>query len=180
MSKMRDRLLLGVVSGLAGATAKNVVSEILMRNKVAEFGGPARAAGMLLPAHKVATPLGELVGWLADTAIASVLGVVSVYVLTLTGKDKAAVKGAIATGGIAWMGLYGVLGTMGATRVSSASAKTVLSEFLTHTVYGAVTGAVAAYLGEDGLFTGEIPITAATTKVAVLEPESQVVSEMRH
>ncbi len=82
MAKIRDRVLLGLISGLAGAMAKNALSEILIRNNIAEYGGPNRAAGMLVPAHKITTPRGRIVGWIADTAISGMLGVVSVY-LTL-------------------------------------------------------------------------------------------------
>lgn len=178
MPKMRDRLLLGIVSGVVGGAAKNLVGFMLARNRVTEFSGPERASGMLLPAHKVITPQGTLVGWLADTAVAGLLGVVSVYVLSMTGKEKAALKGALTTGGVAWMGLYGALGTMGATRVQAMQPSTVLSEFVSHTIFGAVTATTAAYLGHEDLFNGNIPLVAGTTKI---RPESNLyISEIQH
>ncbi|NMB00380.1 MAG: hypothetical protein GX971_02490 [Firmicutes bacterium] len=180
MNKMRDRLLLGVISGLAGGAVKNVVGSILMKSHASEFGGPARAAGMLLPAHKIATPQGRLVGWLADTAIAGLLGIASVYMLSVTGKDNAALKGAITTGGVAWMGLYGVLGTLGATRVEPGHPRTVLSEFITHSIYGAVTGATACYLGDEGLFNGEIPLFASDRQPAKQISLEPITNQVRY
>jgi hypothetical protein len=157
MTKMQDRVLLGVLAGLGGGLVKNAVSELLIRRNLAEYGGPARAAGMLVPAHKITTPRGRLVGWLADTTICGMLGVASVYALSFTGKEKAPLKGALIGGITAWTALYGALGTMGVTQVQDAAPKTVLSEFLSHAVYGAVTASIATTLGDEGLFNGQIP-----------------------
>jgi hypothetical protein len=157
MGEIRDRVLLGVLCGLGGGFVKNALSEVLTRNDFAEYGGPARAAGMLLPAHKITSRRGRLVGWIADTTISGMLGVASVYTLSLTGKEKAPLKGALISGAVAWTGLYGVLGTMGATEVQHPQPKTVLSEFLAHTVYGAVVATMATYLGHEDLFNGKIP-----------------------
>jgi hypothetical protein len=38
--------------------------------KMSEIGGPERAAGMLVPAHKVGEPPGRTVGYLAASIIA--------------------------------------------------------------------------------------------------------------
>jgi len=84
------------------------------------------------------------------------LGVASVYALSFTGKDKAPLKGALIGGITAWTALYGALGTMGVTQVQDPAPKTVLSEFLAHAVYGAVTASIATTLGDEGLFKGNI------------------------
>lgn len=165
MAKIRDRILLGLVAGLAGNAAKNAVGHIFVKRNIAEYGGPARAAGMLVPAHKIMTPSGRIVGWIADTAIGGMLGVATVYVLSFTGKDKAILKSLVTVGSGAWTALYGVLGTMGATKVRLPGPGTVLVEFLTHTVYGAVAGGVAAYLGDEDLFNGKIPWSASSVKI---------------
>lgn len=157
MVKIRDRVLLGVISGLGGGLVKNAVSELLISRNLAEYGGPARAAGMLVPAHKITTPRGRIVGWLADTTISGMLGVASVYALSFTGKEKAPFKGALIGGVTAWTALYGALGRMGVTQVQDPEPKTVLSEFLAHAVYGAVTATIATTLGDEGLFNGQIP-----------------------
>lgn len=175
MGKIRDRVLLGVVSGLAGGIVKNTLGLLLVKRKLAEYGGPSRAAGMLVPAHKITTPKGKLVGLLADTTISGLLGVLSVYTLSLSGKDKAALKGAMISGATAWTVLYGVLGTMGATRIQSPQPKTVLCEFLEHTLYGAVAASTAAYLGDEDLFDGKIPWSVGSVKIQPQNVYSNVV-----
>ena len=164
MKKVRDRLQLGVIAGLTGVAVKDLVGGLITRAGRAEDPGPQRAAGMLLPAYKIATPLGRAAGWLADAAVGSLLGITSVYVLSFTGKDRAVLKG-LTTGALAWVGLYGVLGNMGATNVRTVQPKTALSEFITHAVYGVVTVSTAAYLGDDELFGGGIPWSASSIRM---------------
>jgi len=164
VKKIRDRLQLGVVAGLTGVVVKDLVGGLLSRAGWAEERGPQRAAGMLLPAYKIYTPLGRLAGWLADAAVGSLLGIASVYTLSFTGKDRAALKG-LTTGALAWVGLYGVMGNIGATTVRPVQPKTVISEFINHAVYGVVTTATAAYLGDEQLFEGGIPWSASSIRM---------------
>lgn len=165
MKRIADRLLLGVLAGLGGNVVKLLIGRMAVRLGYAEIDGPQRATGMLVPSHKVADPLGKAVGWLADGVIGIMLGVGMVYVLSVSGKDQAVLKGTLA-GQVMWTALYGVLATMGATKVKPVSPKTVLSEFIGHTAYGAVTAALVTNLGDEGLFTGEIPISAGSIKQA--------------
>ncbi|MDI9420145.1 MAG: hypothetical protein QM399_08260 [Bacillota bacterium] len=162
MRKIRDRVLLGFISGLGGGAVKNAISAVLIKRGMAEYGGPARAAGMLVPAHNITTKRGRLVGWIADATICGILGVVCVYALSVTGKEKAPLKGALIGGVAAWTALYGALGTMGVTQVQDPAPKTVLSEFFVHTVYGAATAAIATYLGDEDLYNGNIPWSAVS------------------
>lgn len=150
--------MLGVLGGAGGNLAKLVIGNIGHRLKVAEVDGPDIAAGMFIPPHRLAVSEGKIVGVLGDFVIAGILGVSTVYLLSLTGKNHAAIKGAIA-GQFMWQELYGMLATAGVTRVNQYSPKTVLNEFLSHTVYGLVTATLAAKLGDEGLFNGEIPLT---------------------
>ncbi|HBX23184.1 MAG TPA: hypothetical protein DEF34_06085 [Desulfotomaculum sp.] len=172
---IKDRFLLGIVSGLTGNAVKIALGSLAMKYNLSEFDGPVRASSMLLPAHKITGKRGKVVGYLADNIIAATLGIVSVYALSITGKDRATLKGALA-GGMMWTALYGVFGTMGATRIRAALPKTALTEFFVQTVYGAVTATVASKLGASGLFENTIPLSAsavgrATTKNEDQEPE---------
>lgn len=163
MRRIRDRVILGVVAGLIGNGAKTVVSKVMQRLGHSELGGATRAMGMLVPAHKIATPGGWAVGYIADNAIACMLGTVGVYALAVSGTDHALIKGGL-SGGAAWTALYGVLGRMGATNVTTFLPKTVLSELLAHTVFGVTAAGVAVTLGDPQLFNGGVPISATPQK----------------
>jgi hypothetical protein len=156
-------LLLGAVAGLSGWAVKSMIGQAAKSLKFAEIDGRERAAGMLVPPHLVNQPGGRIVGLVADALIGGMLGVASVYMHCVSGTDKATLKGAMA-GQAMWTGLYGVLGTMGATKVSAVSPNTVLSELVGHTAYGAVTSSVIKALGDPGLFDGTMPLVAAQTR----------------
>ncbi len=128
MIKIKDRMILGVVAGLGANAVKLAISSVFQKLNWSEIGGPERAAGMLIPPHLLLKNLGKLVGYLADAAVAGLIGSVSVYAFSFFGKDKAVLKGALA-GQATWTFLYGVLGTMGATKVAPVGPKTVLTEF---------------------------------------------------
>ncbi len=170
--KITDRALLGMVAGLGANALKTALSRTTIKMKIAELDGPEIAAGMFLPGHALATTKGQVVGFIADNLIAGILGTVTVYGLTLSGKNSYVLKGAL-MGQIMWQGLYGITGQMGASQVKPSGARTVLSELVTHTIFGAVAATIAANLGHEVLFNGEIPITAATIKLQTQQEQSQ-------
>ena len=158
MVKIKDRLILGAVAGLGGNLAKLAIERIAMKMNLAELSGPERAAGMLVAGHKTATTEGKIVGCITDSIISVVLGTATVYALSVAGKDKAVIKGAL-IGKVAWTGLYGMLATMGATKVGPVGPKTVLSELVAHTTYGVTTAYIATKFGDPGLFSGQVPLS---------------------
>ncbi|MFA7468184.1 MAG: hypothetical protein WCY82_07960 [Desulfotomaculaceae bacterium] len=173
MIKIKDRLILGAIAGLGGNLIKLSIGKAAMKMNLAEVGGPERAAGMLVPGHKIVTTEGKVVGYIADSVIAGLLGVTTVYALSITGKDKAITKGAL-SGEAAWTLLYGLLTTMGATKVGPVGPKTVLSEVVSHTAYGAITAYLVTKLGDPGLFNGQLPLSASPhSKAAALEQQQQ-------
>ncbi|CAA7601659.1 Hypothetical protein DEACI_2326 [Acididesulfobacillus acetoxydans] len=169
MVRIKDRVLLGVAAGLGANAAKQTLDSIFRKLKWLEIDGRERAAGMLISPHKLAKKSGRLVGYIADNTVASLIGIGTVYALSVVGKEKAALKGAI-TGEAAWTGLYGVLGTMGATKVAPADPATVLSEFASHTVFGVLAATIASKLGDESLFNGSKPLAVFATKV---QPDHQ-------
>ncbi|MBS3885636.1 MAG: hypothetical protein KGZ41_08035 [Dethiobacter sp.] len=159
--KIKDRLILGIVCGLAGNVAKMSLMSLAKKRNWAEITGPEKSAGMLLPAHRAYSPSGKIVGTVADNVVATMLGVGTVYMLTFTGKDKALLKG-FAFGEATWVSFYGVLSTMGATLVGPLSPKTVLCEMVGHAVFGAAATLTATTLGDPALFrnTEQLPVSA--------------------
>jgi hypothetical protein len=182
--KIKDRLLLGVIAGLGANIPKIIIGKTGLRLKTADLHGPQIAAGIFLPGHNLAQTTGKIVGYMADATIAGILGVVTVYGLSFTGKDHYLLKGA-ATGQALWQGGYGLLSSFGVTQVYTQRPKTVLNEFVSHTVYGIAAAAIAANLGDESLFSGKVPISASAAPAqgrqthrsfpqdsALLEPEA--------
>ncbi len=96
----------------------------------------------------------------ADATIAGILGTVTVYALSFTGKDHCLLKGFV-TGQIMWQGFYGLMTSLGVTQVKAARSRTVLNEFVSHTAFGIAAAGIAANLGDDTLFSGKLPMNAS-------------------
>jgi hypothetical protein len=158
--KINDRITLGIVSGFTANMAKMAIMNFARSKNWSEITGMEKSAGMLLPAHQVYSKKGKLVGLAADNAVSMLLGIATVYMLSVAGKDKAWLKGLTCGEGM-WAGVYGVLATMGATRVDPLTPKTVLSELVGHSAFGITAAMTAAYLGDPSLFSGGKPLLAS-------------------
>lgn len=155
--KIKDRVWLSLIAGLGGTVVKSLLIRGAKTKKMAEFDGAETAAGMLLPAHKIYTPQGKVVGELANLIVGSVFSVPIIYALSLTGKDKALIKGAV-LGSTLWVALYGSMANMGMSSVRPAMPNTMLSQLFSHAVFGATVSFIATTIGDPGLFDGTTPV----------------------
>ena len=166
MQKIKDKMILGVLAGLGANVVKNVLGLTAMRFGLAEIDGPHRAAGLLVPPHKIADPKGKLVGFIADSVMAGTLGVITLSGLSMFGKKHGVIKGGLAGAGM-WTMLYGALGTLGATKVNPVSPATVLAEFVEHSVFGAVTAVLITQMGDESIFNKTPANSGQTAKQAI-------------
>lgn len=156
---------MGALAGLAGNAAKLATVELARRSKWTRVDGPQKAAGMLLARASRSAPVGRVVGYLSDAVVAIVTGIGITYALSMAGGSRAALKGAI-IGDAMWCFGYGALASLGASRVDTATPGEAVTEFIGHTVFGAVAGAAATCLGDPALFDGTIPLTSPVPRRA--------------
>ena len=159
---MRDRLVLGFISGLGGTVAKNYLVAYLKKRGLAELNGIETAAGILLPGYKVATPGGKVVGHIVNMLIGGTMGVGLTYLLSTTGNNNATFKGA-SYGACIWGLLYGAIASMGGSAVRPVLPKTLLSNLAGHITYGVITSSLITRVGDEGLFNGTIPLFVNNT-----------------
>ncbi len=164
LHKIKDRMLLGVVSGLGSNIVKNGLNVTWRLMGWSDLGSQQRATGMFLPKRKLFTRKGRFVGYFADSIVASLIGCATVSVMSITGKNKPVLRGS-ALGLSVWLLLYGGLGTLGATKIFSKSPSTMLTELISHLAFGATSGLIIDKLGDEDLFTGEIPMKVTPDKV---------------
>ena len=112
---------------------------------------------MLVPAHKIYTVPGRVVGETANLLVGGAFSLPIIYLLSLTGKDKALLKGT-ASGIASWAIFYGALANMGLSTVRPAMPHTMISQLIGHAAYGATVSLIATGLGDQGLFDGTIPL----------------------
>ncbi len=157
VKKIEDRIVLGIVSGIAGNLAKEAVAYFLIRHKLGNMDGPHMAAGIFLPKYKLMkfSRKAKLIGFFSDNIVGGILGIGSVYLLSVTGKDYHRLKG-IGIGHFAWTTLYGVLSRLGATSSFPKSEDNNINGIINHAVFGLVTHEVAMRLGAPELFEPKI------------------------
>lgn len=153
MRKFQDRITLGIISGLIGNIAKALVSEGFEAKNFVKVDSASNSGRFFIGPKKISKGKGKIIGVLADTSIAMVLGIIGTLILSSSGKDKYALKG-IANGAFGWMALYGALGNMGinGNKKRSRSINDTLGNFVNYTVFGLVTSIAIVGLGDDSLF----------------------------
>ncbi|MFZ5641902.1 MAG: hypothetical protein ACOY4Q_14590 [Bacillota bacterium] len=152
MFKIKDRIVLGVIAGLAGNVIKMAIDEVSTKKKISQRSFRETAAGVWVSKRSEAiSTKGQILGGLLDFGMGILGGISSVYLLSKTGRDHIVTKGV--TSGIA-MGSFitFVMGTLPQNQVRPKDAASNLSYMVSHAAYGLVTTVVAAKLGHQSLF----------------------------
>ncbi len=162
--KIKDRMLLGTVSGVIGNLAKEMAAGILIRNGRGNLSGPDMAAGIFLNRRQMLYKRrkNKLVGVITDNAIGAMLGVLNTYMLSYTGKDYYLLKG-LGCGHLAWVSLFGLLTKMGGSSKHPMSVDDNFNSFISHGVYGLVTNLAIVQLGDEGLFKPNASVLGTPT-----------------
>lgn len=168
MQKIKDRITLGIISGILGNAAKELTAAFLIRAmKLGTSNGPTYAAGIFLPKRTMMfskkSPEVKAIGFATDHIIGAALGIFAVYILSFTGKDNYVLKG-LGLGHVSWTCMYGFLAKMGATSVYPAGAKNTINNLLNHSVYGIATKYAAIKLGDEELFHPNITALGKPTE----------------
>ncbi len=143
---MKDPVGRGIIAGIIGAIAINIVEFILMLLKISET--PLWQAGgmVFLSEQALQTPLGMTIGILSHVIVAIVLGVAISYYIAYTGTSFAVLKGT----GVSLLALFFVLGIFfplrGLATEMQDSPGDVTAAFIDHIVFGILAGFVVKYL----------------------------------
>lgn len=154
MKKIKDPILLGIVSGLTGNVLKNIGVSISKKSRFGNFNYAQTAGGLFMTKRQTKTGLGNIIGRLSDAAIGAGLGVGFAYILKYTGKDHALMKG-VGYGHGAWTILMGAANQFGFSNIYPMDPKSVLSNYLGHTLYGIGASLAATTFGDDDFFKKE-------------------------
>jgi len=154
MLKIGDKLLLGAISGLIGNIPKVLICDYFLKKGWIEISCPERSARLIVRPKDVNTPKGNLVGYITDSVMSSLLGIVFVHGLSISGKKNAVVKGIYAgvPSYIFLSALSAFIGKFEGNKETRLSPGTVLNKFMFASIHGAVTCYVASKLGKPELF----------------------------
>lgn len=154
MFKIKDRVTLGVIAGLAGNLVKSLIDEVSTKKKISQRSFRGTAAGAWVSKKESTSTNGQILGGLLDFGMGSLGGVGTVYFLSITGKDHLVTKGLLS--GISMGSLITfVLAAVPTNKAKPKDAASNLSYLISHAAFGLVTTFVAAKLGDPLLYNSK-------------------------
>lgn len=150
--KIKDRITLGIVAGTIAAFPGRLINTMEYRVGLTNFRYGETAAGLFMSAKQSRTVIGDLVGRIANQITVSATGVAGSYLLSLTGKDNAILKGA-GLGAIYWMGIFGLSSKASSVMTKSKNPQSVILAFIDHIIFGVGTAYLITKLGDESVFT---------------------------
>lgn len=172
MFKIKDRVTLGLVAGLAGNLVKTLINEVSTKKKISQRSFRGTAAGVWVSPKESTSTNGQILGGLLDFGMGSLGGVGTAYLLSKTGRDHLVTKGLLA--GISMGSLITfALAAVPTNKVRPKDAASNLSYMVSHAAYGLVTTFVAAKLGDSSLYD-------VKPENDYLEPTSKTSEQAKH
>jgi len=168
LKKIKDRMTLGIVSGLIGTIVKATTDELFLRQKASKRSFRVTAAGVWVDSQREAsTPYGQALGAIIDLGLGMVGAVGQVYILSKTGKNNLFAKGTL-FGMTFGSTITAMLSGFNANKVKPKDAKSNLTYIFSSAIFGLVTTYAASALGDDSLWDAPpannyLPPTQPTT-----------------
>ena len=151
--KIKDRILLGIVTGLVASMPGRVLNELEFKRGLTDQTYEQAASSIFVKRKQIKTMPGKAIGVIANQALAATTGVISAYVLSATGREYAIAKG-MGIGTLYWMALKGLPLKLG-FGLPQKKPLTPLLSLLDHLIFGATLGYLTGKLGHDSLFPGK-------------------------
>lgn len=152
MKKIKDRITLGIISGLAGIILKTVSDEIFLRRKISKRSFRETAAGVWVNTHRQAKSInGQILGSILDVGMGMLGSVGQVFILTKTGIDNLLIKGSFF--GMVFGSLTtAFLSALPTNKVKPKDAASNLSYMISHAIFGLGTTYAISLLGDKSLW----------------------------
>lgn len=135
---IHDRYTFGIIAGIIANIPVNILDYVSTSLNIGEYHIWQIAASAYFTKAQLDTLPALFIGMITDYATAGLLGVISVYLLYLTGKEYYLIKG-ISIGIAFWILFYGVILRSNITRIDPTGAGTNLSDFTWHIILGVLT-----------------------------------------
>jgi uncharacterized membrane protein YagU involved in acid resistance len=142
----KDRVTLGGIAGALGLLTRDVYSLFAKITGLAKFYVWNISADLFMKGKDTHTFFGHLVGFLADIAMGSILGIIFVYFLKFTSHKNTIIKG-WGVGLAAWLLLFGIMvHNLPSVEAAPKDALSNFSAFIGHSIFGISMGIYAQTL----------------------------------
>ncbi len=141
MYTLKDRVILGGISGIAGLLMRDLYCFFARGIGFAKYYCWNISADLFMNGKEVITFLGTVVGFLADIVFGAILGVTFVYLLKITNSKNIIIKG-WGFGVVIWLFLFGILihSLPGVQTTMPQDAMSNFSAFFGHSIFGITIG----------------------------------------
>lgn len=148
--KIKDRILLGIVSGVIAGIPGKFFNAFESRRGLTDLWYSRLSVHLFTPRNKVDSKNEKILAAIAINTTSGFFGVIISYLLSITGRDYAVVKGA-GTAAFAWIAVNGMLGGQVMKQKNKNPGPPILS-FIDHLVNGGFCGFLVSKLGDDSIF----------------------------
>lgn len=149
VDKIKDRLLLGVIAGFGANLVKEAIAETAIRSGITKYSCRRVIAEMVLSPEDAKSWKGWIVGTTTDFTVAGLIGILTVFTLTQTGRDYGWMKSVMISNGI----LDQVFNAMARVlpKVRNDANSNILCKGI-HTVFGLATALIIDRIGSPSVF----------------------------
>jgi hypothetical protein len=179
MKKIKDRISLGIISGVFSSIPGRLLNTFEYRAGLTDAKYGQMAANLFVSKKQVDTMEGRAIGAIVNGILTGVAGISAVYLLSMTGRDKAVIKG-MGIGILFWLALFGLTPRVGIVEKTKKPLSPLLG-LVDHIVFSSLCGLIASRLGDDSLFpdTGlnnnkeKLPLVSYSQEPHTLEQETK-------
>lgn len=150
MRKIKDRIILGIVSGLIAGIPGKFINAFEHRKGLTDMRYNRISVTLFTKSNKVNSKEAKTLAAIANNVNSGIFGVLTSYLLSFTGRDYAVIKGA-GVAAFAWVIVNGLIGSQMLKQTSKNPVPPVLS-FLDHLINGGLCGIIVSKLGDDSIF----------------------------
>ncbi len=149
MQRINDRLILGLIAGLGANLIKEAIGETGVRSGLTKYTCRRMIPMLLLNKKDAKTWKGWVVGTTTDMTVAGMIGVITSYTLSSTGKDYSWFKGIMVSNSI--MDQFFSVFARALPQVRQDPNSNLLCRGI-HTVFGIAAASIITSLGDPSLF----------------------------
>jgi hypothetical protein len=148
--KIKDRIILGAISGILIAWPLRIVNAVEYKLGLIDMRYDHISSALFIPKKQKDTPGAIALGEIINIMNTGVVGVIMSYILSLTGRDKAIIK-SIGVGSMSWVFINGLIANLG-LKIKSKKPITPFLALFDHAIWGALCGLFISKFGDDSLF----------------------------
>lgn len=150
MVKIKDRILLGALSGILASFPARIINRLSHAKKLTDIRYNPLAARLFLDEKEIKTTPGVLTGAIVNNINTATTGVAITYLISATGRDNAILKG-MGISAFLWILVDGALSSH-LLKIKSKKPIGPITHLAEHLFYGAVCATLITKLGDDSLF----------------------------